>query len=554
LSEILHIYTRVSTSTQEDEGTSLETQKELGTKKAKELGMLAKVWNEGGQSSKHDDLGNRPVLAALLTEIEAGKAKHIWVFNTDRLSRNENTWSAIRLKLLQNDVRLYTSNGMFQLSNPLDKLLLGILSEISSYDNYLRAERSRLGKLSRLREGYWIGGRTPFGYRLENRRLVPDPKEAKWVRFIFEEYVKGKSIQMIRSSLIKEGVLPRGGNRIWSTGSLEFLMRNSHFTGHYKVRDKRNGDEITIKCDPIISPSLHEQYLASRDRRKKRRVVESNLRQFYLLRDFLVCGKCESFLSGRYYPKQYRAVYYCPRHERLRDDPYSKHLKRCEQVLYLRIEQTDEILWGTVVDVLSKSHRYKEEIKQLTIGSRGLHKDRKRAASVLKKRMKALDAESSRIEQLIGTAEAAQMIKRDEKNRYDGILQTLRLELGNIEASRIDLRKQLRDIETAERWIDWITEFGRKVSELRQMTGEKRREFLKGVIDTIRVNRVEPNRAELMVLFKHPYVEDRYVKCSAEEDPRKYRIEDGKDSTVAYLDLTQAKRGRKRNVSAEDTR
>ncbi len=72
MSEILHIYTRVSTSAQEDDGTSLETQRKLGTKQAKDLGMQAKVWNEGGQSSKHDDLGNRSVLAALLTEIEAG--------------------------------------------------------------------------------------------------------------------------------------------------------------------------------------------------------------------------------------------------------------------------------------------------------------------------------------------------------------------------------------------------------------------------------------------------------------------------------------------------
>ena len=38
MKETLHIYTRVSTRIQEDDGTSLDTQKEVGNKKAKELG------------------------------------------------------------------------------------------------------------------------------------------------------------------------------------------------------------------------------------------------------------------------------------------------------------------------------------------------------------------------------------------------------------------------------------------------------------------------------------------------------------------------------------
>ena len=50
----LHIYTRVSTAVQADEGMSLETQRELGIKRAKELGFEYQVWNEGGRSSNHE--------------------------------------------------------------------------------------------------------------------------------------------------------------------------------------------------------------------------------------------------------------------------------------------------------------------------------------------------------------------------------------------------------------------------------------------------------------------------------------------------------------------
>ncbi|NVJ90317.1 MAG: recombinase family protein [Methylocystaceae bacterium] len=91
MTNVLHIYTRVSTSIQEMEGTSLKSQEELGIQKANDLGFQYKLWNEGGQSSRYEDLNNRPVLRKLLLEIEDGKVEHVFVFNTDRLSRNQRT-------------------------------------------------------------------------------------------------------------------------------------------------------------------------------------------------------------------------------------------------------------------------------------------------------------------------------------------------------------------------------------------------------------------------------------------------------------------------------
>nr|WP_169545428.1 recombinase family protein [Sneathiella aquimaris] len=87
MTKILH----VSSAIQEMQGTSLQTQEELGIAKAKELGFAYKLWNEGGQPSRFEDLHNRPVLRKLLLEIEDGKVHHLFVFNTDRLSRNQKT-------------------------------------------------------------------------------------------------------------------------------------------------------------------------------------------------------------------------------------------------------------------------------------------------------------------------------------------------------------------------------------------------------------------------------------------------------------------------------
>jgi len=157
--EILHIYTRVSTGVQEDEGTSLETQLEEGIKRSKKLGMKYQLWNEGGQSGSKNDLANRPQLIEILNQIEEGVIKHLYVWNTDRLSRNINTWGMIRLKLIQHDITLHTPTGKQQLSDPQTNLMIGIMSEFSQYDNQLRTERFRLGKLSNIKKGKWKGGR-----------------------------------------------------------------------------------------------------------------------------------------------------------------------------------------------------------------------------------------------------------------------------------------------------------------------------------------------------------------------------------------------------------
>jgi site-specific DNA recombinase len=53
--------------------------------------MKYQIENEGAASSHHENLMNRTKIAELLLEITGGKIKHLFVYNNDRLSRNEQT-------------------------------------------------------------------------------------------------------------------------------------------------------------------------------------------------------------------------------------------------------------------------------------------------------------------------------------------------------------------------------------------------------------------------------------------------------------------------------
>ena len=112
MKDVLHIYTRVSSSIQV-EGTSLKTQKEIGINLANQLNMDFEVHNDGGRSSANDDLRNRPVMLELLRLMDKGKVKHLFVYNTDRLSRNHWRISWCRYRAFCHFTR-YRYTGIFR--------------------------------------------------------------------------------------------------------------------------------------------------------------------------------------------------------------------------------------------------------------------------------------------------------------------------------------------------------------------------------------------------------------------------------------------------------
>jgi DNA invertase Pin-like site-specific DNA recombinase len=282
----LHIYTRVSTVAQADKGTSLQSQLELGKEKAEELGFSYQHWDEGGKSSHHDEIAERPVLASLYQAVRKGLVKHIWVYDQSRLSRNDQVASVLRFEFGRQGVTLYTKGGQFDLSSPHDNLYKQFLDAIAQFDNTLRAERTRLGKLQRVRSGYWHGGPPPFGYRLVDRKLEVEPTEAKWVAHMFKLSAGGASPAQIKQELDANGVTARRGG-LWTIGSIAaMLKKNRHYTGQYLFQDKKSGESIPVICPGIVDQSTWEAVqVLHRMGGSRQQQRNATSKHFYLLRN-----------------------------------------------------------------------------------------------------------------------------------------------------------------------------------------------------------------------------------------------------------------------------
>ena len=542
MTETLHIYTRVSTTSQEEEGTSLETQLEQGIERSTKLGFTHRHWDEGGRSSSKDDLGNRPVLTELMGEIDEGNVKHLYVWNTDRLSRNLQTWGMIRLKLIQNEVTLHTPTGEQVLSDPTTNLMLGIMSEISTYDNQLRTERFRLGKLKRIREGGWMGGPPPFGYHLTDSRLEPDEDESKWVRFIFESYSEGHSVDQIRTDLMNNGIETRRGNPVWSHGSIEKVLRNPHYGGYYHYHDKKSGETLRVNCPSILKPSLIKKVQDVREQRSYRkggtkRNRTSNQKHVYLLSDLLVCGHCGSKYGGNY-KKTQTSYYQCSQKtHRYRTKDTKDHFE-CSSRRNIRIDRTDELVWDTVLDVITNSHGFMETVKSEVLEGRSLRK----STSDLKKlrtRMRKIDRDIDQVSDSIVNLNTEKLIGTSDKRDFEKILVNLEKKRLDLEVEKEGLVREERLEERNKHWIDWMKEFGKKVDNLRDsdLPIEDRKRFLNGILKDIEVKSLDTQKHQLDIRFRFPYVGDKLIYDTPQTKSDGYTIKGGQKSKKVRSDL-----------------
>lgn len=545
----LHIYTRVSTVAQAEQGTSLESQHDLGVKKAKDLGFHFKVWNEGGRSSHHENIADRPELNALYVSMKAGQVKHLWVYDQSRLSRNDNVASVFRYECNKQGVTLYTKDGQFDLSSPQDKFLKQLLDAVAEFDNVTRAERTRLGKMNRVRAGSWHGGPPPFGYKLEDRKLVVVDEEAKWVKRIFQEIVKGSAATHIKHVLDSNGVNPRRKKGLWTIGSINALLKNTHYSGHYIYTDSKSGQTIEVQCPSIIDQITWNAAQHKRSGEVLRQSQKNaTLKNFYLLRDLMFCGHCGRPISGRIIKSRAESSYYCPNKEREwvekggSDTPWQRGMG-CGFARAMNIPQTDKLVWELVTSLHAKSSTLKEEVKNRMLKENGIKIRTDAEVKALQAKIRKLQKDHSKMNETLGNLEANKLLGAVSDLSFAVTLVRIREALGNIEADLANSRLELAGTDESRKWVNWVKAFGDEVETLDVLTDERKKEYIGGLVKRIDVRYGSENREHELTLTMHlPIVNDGIKVVRDGQQGREYEVTPGAD-TVSLISKKKDGRG-----------
>jgi len=243
------IYTRVSTDNQaEKEFNSCEAQEEKirNFVKSQNNWEVVKVYSDPGYTGANI---NRPALQELLEDLKQGIINNVLVYKIDRLTRSPKDFYQLIEYFENYNVSFISITERFDTSTPSGRLLRNIMLTFAQFERELASERTRDKMFERAKKGLWNGGLVPFGYRRENKKLVPDEKESKIVQLIFKTYLISGSIAKVYKTLKSKKFFNRSG-KVFTKSNIFNILRNIVYTGKVKYSGKvYQGIHIPIISD-----------------------------------------------------------------------------------------------------------------------------------------------------------------------------------------------------------------------------------------------------------------------------------------------------------------
>ena len=211
------IYTRKSSEEGlEQEFNSLHAQREaceayIASQRSEGWVLVRDQYDDGGISGGTLD---RSGLQLLLEDIEDGLADVVVVYKIDRLSRSLADFAKLVEVFDRNGVTFVSVTQSFNTTTSMGRLTLNILLSFAQFEREVTAERIRDKIAASRRKGMWMGGVPPYGYRVENRKLLVDEESAGHVRWIFARFLEiGSATELAREVGARSIRTPRG-NRI----------------------------------------------------------------------------------------------------------------------------------------------------------------------------------------------------------------------------------------------------------------------------------------------------------------------------------------------------
>ena len=201
-------YCRVSTAEQANAGLSLDTQKQQITGYAMMKGWkVAAFFVEAGVSGSIP-LADRPEGQRMLTSLQPGDA--VITAKLDRAFRSAADALGTLEQLKDDKIGLHMLDlGGDVTGNGISKLVFTILSAVAENERDRIRERVRDAKRHRVTQRLYNGGKRPFGFEVQEGRLVPNAHEQAALargKVLRED---GKSYRDIAEVWVSEFALPK---------------------------------------------------------------------------------------------------------------------------------------------------------------------------------------------------------------------------------------------------------------------------------------------------------------------------------------------------------
>ncbi|WP_447406719.1 recombinase family protein [Clostridium perfringens] len=441
--KLIAIYCRVSTEEQSENGYSIDEQERLLEEWCKKMGyVIYKCYSDRGISGKN--IKDRPALKELLSDAKAGKFDMVISWKINRVSRKlEDVLKIVNL-LEKNNITFKSYSEPFETDTPAGRMQFQMMALIGEFERGTIAQNVKMGMIAKAKSGNCCGGRV-LGYDLVpnnspeeekkgKNKLKINEKEAEIVRFIFNEYSKGKGYKAITNQINKLGYKTKKGND-FSVGSIRDILTNPVYIGEIRYNVRQNWSEKrrrNINPNPIRVKGKHEaiidrelwdkvQLILESKKGKPSRIYDGE----YPLTGILRCPKCgagmvisrttNTLADG----SKKRIAYYCCGNWK------NKGTSVCNSNT-IRVDKANEYVFKKIEELVSNEAMIKAVVKNINKERKDKVKPAKRLLGDIDKELEKLDKRKRKIfeayeDDILTKAEF--QIRKDELNEKIRILE-----------------------------------------------------------------------------------------------------------------------------------
>ncbi|MDY6316627.1 MAG: recombinase family protein [Oribacterium sp.] len=299
--------------------------------------MMAGVYADEGITGTQ--VTKREQFQKMIKDCMNGQIDMVITKSISRFARNTlDTLKYVR-QLKEKNIAVYFEDEKINTLSMDGELLLVVLSSVAQQEVENISANTKKGIAMKMSRGEMVGFARALGYNYdpETKTISINEEEAKIVRFIFDEYVKGNGARVIAHKLEAMGALTAYGCKHWQETTIIGIIRNEKYMGDlvqgktftvdpishrrldnqgevnkYVVKDHHEAivsEEVWNKAQAILekrSPS-HSNPLADPEHRTK-------FSRKYTFSCMMQCGFCESTLTRRtrnHQTKYKQVVWHC---------------------------------------------------------------------------------------------------------------------------------------------------------------------------------------------------------------------------------------------------
>ena len=167
----------------------------------------------------------------------------------------------------------------FNTTTSMGRLTLNILLSFAQFEREVTGERIRDKIAASKRRGMWMGGRTPLGYEVRDRKLVVGAEDAATVVHFYRRYLAQGCVRRLKAELDGRGVVskPRtyaggmqAGGTPYSRGALYALLSNPVYIGQVRHKGECHPGQHEAIVPAELYAAVQAQLAASNGGGEKR--------------------------------------------------------------------------------------------------------------------------------------------------------------------------------------------------------------------------------------------------------------------------------------------